>query len=529
MGIAIVVLMSLSTRIAIPKSIHAALGSIVAATLAGYSGRETPSEPSTGASDGRMSVATTDTSPETAELKSLVLRENAPLVCLEGVPSRVQGLAPAYAYDSLAYYTGRTEHARIAPEFELVELAGEPCASAVDAAACGAQVERVRAGAATWWDYDDFFSSTWSLLLATGIEGPDRAAIESGLIVPRGFGYDETLTHVAPAPAGDAAAGDAAADDAGGDAVFAQSPVTTIDDVDELLAFLGTIDAPNEAALLMFAHDRPLTSCDMERDGAHFVATGTWQISDCPITTQRFELRVTPDGVFSEVKLGSAEDSGICVGRRPDGLCVSEARPEDETPGQWLARTARLEAAAVAAFAFLTRELQAFGAPPALLARLKQAARDEIAHAERMTELARARGAEPPPAVVVPPARRSLLEIALENTVEGCVRECWGALCARFQAAAAQAPDVRAAFARIAREEAEHAELSRDVAAWLTERLEPAERARVEAARARAIIDLRRELERELPGRWSTELGLPTRDQALAAFDALERAGLLAA
>lgn len=91
----------------------------------------------------------------------------------------------------------------------------------------------------------------------------------------------------------------------------------------------------------MYAHNRPLTSCAMDRDGSDFVASGTWQISDCPITAQSLELRV-------------------------------------------------------------------------------------------MTELARARGAEPPPAVVIPPARRSLLEIAIENSVEGCVRECWGASCARF-------------------------------------------------------------------------------------------------
>ena len=99
----------------------------------------------------------------------------------------------------------------------------------------------------------------------------------------------------------------------------------------------------------MYAHNRPLTSCAMDRDGSDFVASGTWQISDCPITTQSLELRV-------------------------------------------------------------------------------------------MTELARARGAEPPPAVVIPPARRSLLEIAIENSVEGCVRECWGASCARFPGRCGTAP-----------------------------------------------------------------------------------------
>ena len=517
------------TRFATANCVHTVLGSIVAATLAGCSGQA----PAAGASDDLASVATTDKGSKAVELESCDRREHQPLVCFDAVPSRIHGLSPAYTYDSLAYYAGKTGEASTPPDFELVEVDGEPCASAADAAGCDAQVERVRAGSATWWRYDEVYTSRWSLLLATGIEGPNRPALERGLIVPRGFGHDETLTQVPLAPAGDAgassAANDAGTGDAGGDAAFLPSPVTTIDDIDELLEFLGTIDTPNEAALVMFAHGRELTTCAVGRDGADFVATDTWQINNCPITTQRFEVRVTTDGVFSEVALGSPNDTGLCVGRRPDGLCGSEARAEDETPGEWLARTARLEAAAVAAFAFLARELEAFGAPHALLTRLKQAARDEIAHAERMTALARARGAEPPPAVVVPPARRSLLEIALENTVEGCVRECWGALCARFQAAAAQAPDVRAAFGRIAREEAEHAELSRDVAIWLDGRLGPAERARVASARARAIVDLRRELDREPPERWSAELGLPTREQALAAFDALEGAGLLAA
>jgi hypothetical protein len=101
-------------------------------------------------------------------------------------------------------------------------------------------------------------------------------------------------------------------------------------------------------------------------------------------------------------------------------------------------------------------------------------AREEMAHAERVTALARARGAEPRPAVVALHLRRSRVELALENASRGASRECWGAQCARFQAEAAQAADVRAAFARIAREEAEHAQVSRDIGAWLDARLDPA-------------------------------------------------------
>lgn len=509
-----------------PSSLHAVLGSIVAATLAGCSGKATPAEPATGGEEGRVVVDTTQVTSTTTDAAPVVDRQNAALVCLDAVPSRVQGLAPDYMYDSLAYYSGWSGHARTPPEFGLIEVAGTPCASAPDAAACLAQVERVRANAATWWHYDDFFSSTWTLLLATGLRGPDLARLDRAPIVPRGFGYDESLTTIPVSPNADAGVGDAGEVDA---AAFGPSPVTTIDDIDELLAFLGTIDTPNEAALVMFAHWRPLTTCSMERDGQDFVASGTWQISDCPITRQRFELRVTPSGVFSEVAMGEPESSSTCVGRRPDGLCAAIEQDAAESAGDWLARTARLEAAAVAAFVLLARELDALGAPPALIARLKHAARDEIQHAEHMTTLARARGAQPAPAVVVPHAGRSLIEIALENAVEGCVRECWGALCASFQATTAQAPDVRAVFARIAREEAEHAQLSRDIAAWLDTRLDAAERARVAAAREQAIADLRRELDVELPPSWCSELGLPTREQALAALDALDDTGLLRA
>jgi hypothetical protein len=512
----------MSNRCVTPTSLHTLLGSIVAATLAGCSEEATPSPPETGRVEGRVSVATTQTSSETDDVTPVIDR-SAPLVCLDSVPSRVRGLAPTYTYDSLAYYKGWSDHLYTPPDFELVELAGVPCASAPDPAACLAQVERVRAAAATWWHYDNYYSSSWSLLLATGVEGPDRAVLDRGALVPPS--YHESSTDVGPAPEGDAGAGDA-----GGDAaVLAGSSVTTLDDIDELLAFLGTIDTPNEAALVMFAHGRPLSACAMEREADDFVATGTWQVSDCPITTQGFELRVTPAGVFSEVAVGSPQGSGLCVGRRPDGLCLGDAPAADETPGQWLARTARLEAAAVAAFVLLARELEAFGAPASLLGRLKQAAREEITHAEQMTRLARARGAEPSPAVVIPHGRRELVEIALENAVEGCVRECWGALSARFQAAAAQAADVRGALARIAREEAEHAQLSRDVAAWLDERLTPAERARVAEARRDAIDSLRSELDREPPASSCRELGLPTREQALTALDALDRTGLLRA
>jgi hypothetical protein len=58
-----------------------------------------------------------------------------------------------------------------------------------------------------------------------------------------------------------------------------------------------------------------------------------------------------------------------------------------------------------------------------------------------------------------PPAR-SLEELAVENAVEGCVRETYGALTAIWQARTAKDPSVAAAVRRIARDETRHAALS---------------------------------------------------------------------
>ena len=82
---------------------------------------------------------------------------------------------------------------------------------------------------------------------------------------------------------------------------------------------------------------------------------------------------------------------------------------------------------------------------------------------------------------------------------------------------------VRAVWSAIAWDETEHAQLSRDVAAWLDARLTPEERLEVAAARASAIVALRRELDAEVAPSLVSELGLPNRAAALAQFDALTR------
>ena len=85
---------------------------------------------------------------------------------------------------------------------------------------------------------------------------------------------------------------------------------------------------------------------------------------------------------------------------------------------------------------------------------------------------------------------RTIEAIALENAVEGCVRETFGAVVATYQAEHARDPDVARELGRIARDEARHAALGWAIARWFDARLDDDARARVAAAARAAIEDL---------------------------------------
>jgi hypothetical protein len=118
---------------------------------------------------------------------------------------------------------------------------------------------------------------------------------------------------------------------------------------------------------------------------------------------------------------------------------------------------------------------------------------------------------------------RSLEAFAIENAVEGCVRECYGALVATRQAAHARDPGLAQASARIARDETRHAALAWRVARWVTPQLDPAARGRVARAARGAVAMLRCEAA-ALPVDLANELGLPTGDEARALVDAFAAA-----
>ncbi len=209
----------------------------------------------------------------------------------------------------------------------------------------------------------------------------------------------------------------------------------------------------------------------------------------------------------------------LCTkGRLTAGIqALPRARAEEEPVARFLARMVYLEAASVVAFERLARELDAHGAPARLSREARRAARDE----ERHTRIAMALAGRDAASVTLPRTARggrvrSLEAIAIENAVEGCVRETFGAAVAMVQARKAGDPRVRAAMRRVAPDEMSHADLAWNVARWLEQRLDPASLARVSRARRRAARELLRKAGRQAHPDLVEALGVPTAAQARA-------------
>jgi len=201
-------------------------------------------------------------------------------------------------------------------------------------------------------------------------------------------------------------------------------------------------------------------------------------------------------------------------GRRPRGLRRAR-RPR--SVGAHLADAARLELASVVAFETLFEELTRLRAPTTLRRAARRAAADERRHARMMSGLARRRGAKPRAAIFSPRADRELVAIAIENVIEGCVRETYGAAVAMWQAEHAPAADVRAVMREIARDESRHADLGWRVDAWSIAALDVQGYEAVRDAGLRAVRELMT-THASLP---FTELGLPSEKDARAILESL--------
>jgi hypothetical protein len=234
--------------------------------------------------------------------------------------------------------------------------------------------------------------------------------------------------------------------------------------------------------------------------------------------------RTIPDGGFGFTTVsyctayddatGGHVNCSYCpfVGRRPEGLTAECADGPDEA-ARFLARSSYLEAASVAAFRRLTRELTAHGAPENLRAASRRATRDEVRHARVTKKLAERAGGKVQAVGRTRSDVRPIEVIALENAVEGCVHETFGAAVAMVQSTLAGDLRVRRAMKRIARDETRHAVLSWQVARWLDAKLDDESRERVRNARRQAADELLRGAAQEPDAALTSRLGLPSGEQ----------------
>jgi len=202
-------------------------------------------------------------------------------------------------------------------------------------------------------------------------------------------------------------------------------------------------------------------------------------LPDDPWNVANGEVAITCSGEWSTGQ--------FCTGRRPQGHHEVDATVG--SIGRWLAIHAHLERASVRAFRELAEWLARRDAPAELVRRCRAAADDEVVHADLMTALAQREGAEVPECEADAPADDPFA-VALHNAVEGCVHEAFAAIIARRQMDAADGPQLREVFARIADDELAHGQLAWDLHDWLMGTLTDSQQCAVERARARALARL---------------------------------------
>lgn len=294
----------------------------------------------------------------------------------------------------------------------------------------------------------------------------------------------------------------------------------------ELKSLLGVIDTADEAALLLNESTAHRIECGGNNvrslpDGSFEVLTRTGSGCGKNDDVELHVVRVGRDGSISVTETETLKKSNpnCVIGRRPEGF--EEPCAEGRDLGEFFARMAHLEAAAVPAFERLARELRAHKAPRKLIAAARRSARDEVRHAHAVARLARRFGGTPEPVRFEELAIRDLEAIALENATEGCVRETFGALIATYQAHAARDPQISKVMRGIAQDETRHAQLSWEVAKWALRKLDGEARTRIDAAVAHAVATLRHDMSTPVCPEAIELAGFPTPERARALFDAI--------
>lgn len=467
------------------KTSYASLiGALVAGALAPVAcggATQSPNEATAVADAGAVldAVSTLDAGPDGVGHRDGF----TPLSC-EGGTTRLAALTavPPIDYSELREEDGYRD--KTSPD-AVIDKLGTLCKTASDVAACTSKFQAIQR----------------PVELTCGVPYPCTARY---LATTRG---DEVATYLA------------GRDDLGALA----APIETIDEAAMVVGWMGDLTCSNGS------YRTTADGFDIAYTySTDFCTTGKAESHDVLVHIRRDGVVTVLSDDVAPTPMDARAGLGCATARRAAGVVY--AQPESlSDSGDWLAWAAHLEAASVASFARLARELAAHGAPMDLVTRARGAALQERRHAQRLRAAARSLGkvVRRAPRLARTDAR-SLESIALENAVEGAARETWGAVVVAHQAATASTAQLREAFRTIARDEAEHAELASDVARWLDARLPAAARDRITEARRAAIALLGRQITVPIPEAVGVPLGLPAPAVAARLF-AGARAHLLAA
>ena len=297
--------------------------------------------------------------------------------------------------------------------------------------------------------------------------------------------------------------------------------VALYDSAAEVNALFGSIDTPADALFLAVTQEyQPDCYSVVFTPESKWRMTATILISDCEWTEEVRDIEISMTGETTVLEVLEVISDGSCAGRLPDGIAAIGTVCGDAV-ARHLAHLAWLEGAAVVAFERLAVDLQRLGAPAQLVERALAAAQDEVDHASCMGALAATYGVAVPSVDVAPHQERSLFEVALENAVEGCVRETYGVVDALYRSKQAPSAEIRALFERIAADETRHSALSFDIAAWANPLLSPTDALTIATAAHAAHHALKSELQGERPDVVQHQLGAPSAAAAVAMADTL--------
>ncbi len=249
-----------------------------------------------------------------------------------------------------------------------------------------------------------------------------------------------------------------------------------------------------------------------------------FKASQCNVTpTPKNHELVSCKVSYTELKYPKSNKPGCfspaprpIPGRMPVGMKPITISSTHSLLGNYFANMAMMEKAAITAFQYLVRELEAYEAPQELIELARKAIAEEARHTKMASNLSKGYNTEIPEFIVNEFQLRSLFEIALENAVEGCVNESFAATCGLWQHAHAEHDVFREVIGHITEEEIGHGALSWSIHEWIMPQLTEAQQAHVLQAQAKAFDTLEENFKLEEHPEVRIALGLPNQTEASA-------------